>query len=130
TYIRSLCHDLGKALGSCAAMSSLVRTKSGPFLLEDAVTPEELSEAAKNGRLSEMLLPPEFVLSEYPAVSVNNEVAAKLKNGLRMRPGQLGIREASVGDTFRIYEGETLLMLSQVITEKDTLVLSILKTFF
>ncbi len=130
TYIRSLCHDLGKALGSCAAMSSLVRTKSGPFLLEDAVSPEELSAAVAEGRLSEVLLPPETVLSEYPAVSVAEDVAAKLRNGLRMRPGQLGISQAEPGDMFRIYEKESLLMLSEVITEKGTKVLSIVKTFF
>ncbi len=130
TYIRSLCHDLGKALGTCAAMEALVRTQSGSFSLEDSVTPEELSAAVDEGRLEEVLLPPEFVLSDYPKVVIPGDAVPKIKNGLRMRPVQLGIKNAAEGDSFRLYDGENLLCLSQVITQEGSLVLSILKTFF
>ncbi len=130
TYIRSLCHDLGKALGTCAAMDALVRTKSGPFLLENAMTPEELSAAADAGSLEDILLPTEFVLSDYPVAKVPEDAVPKIKNGLRMRPAQLGIKNPQVGDCFRLYEGEKLLCLSQVIVQEGTQVLSILKTFF
>lgn len=40
TYIRSLVRDLGIALGSCAYMSYLRRTKIGPYTVEEALTPE------------------------------------------------------------------------------------------
>ena len=40
TYIRTLCHDIGKKLGTCAHMSFLLRSKSGMFDLSTAVTPE------------------------------------------------------------------------------------------
>ena len=40
TYIRTLCHDLGQALGYGAAMSRLQRTRVGDFRLEDALTLE------------------------------------------------------------------------------------------
>lgn len=39
TYIRSLAHDFGQALGCGAYLSSLCRTRIGEFLLSDAVTP-------------------------------------------------------------------------------------------
>lgn len=43
TYIRSLIRDLGKALGTCACMTYLVRTEAGVFHIEDAITLEALS---------------------------------------------------------------------------------------
>ncbi len=130
TYIRSLCHDLGKAAGTCAAMSSLVRTQSGPFLLENSVTPEEVAAAVEAGETDRILLPVETVLSQYPAVKLSESVVPKIKNGLRMRPGQLNIEGVATGDRFRLYDGDALLCLSEVIEENGTLVLSILKTFF
>ena len=130
TYIRSLCHDLGKKLGTCACMEALVRTKSGPFLLENSCTPEELSEAAEKGNIAKVLLPPEVVLSDYPAVTLKEDAVVKIKNGLRMRPGQLGIGDAEEGDVFRLYDGETLLCLVKAIYDGTALVLSIEKTFF
>lgn len=130
TYIRSLCHDLGRALGTCACMEALVRTKSGPFLLEEACTPEEFASAVEQGNLGAFLLPPETVLSAYPPVELSEDVVPKIKNGLRMRPKQLGITDAHEGDMFRLYDKETLLCLVKVITEENTLVLSIEKTFF
>ena len=130
TYIRSLCHDLGKAMGTCAAMSSLVRTQSGPFLLEQAVTPEEVTAAVEAGEIGRILLPVETVLAQYPAVRLPESAVGKIKNGLRMRPGQLGIQAAAEGDRFRLYDREALLCLSEVVLEHNTQVLAILKTFF
>ncbi len=130
TYIRSLCHDLGRALGTCACMEGLVRTQSGPFLLEQAYTPEEVEQAARDGALERVLLPPEVVLMDYPAVVVPAGSVAKIKNGLRMRPEQLGISQARLGDVFRLYDGDMLLCLSQVMEEGNTPVLAILKTFY
>ncbi len=130
TYIRSLCHDLGRALGTCACMESLVRTKSGPFLLENAHTPEEIEEAIHNGAIKQILLPPETVLSAYKAVSLTEDTVSKIKNGLRMRPQQLGITDATEGECYRLYDGETLLCLVKAIAGEGSLVLAIDKTFF
>lgn len=130
TYIRSLCHDLGKKLGGCAAMAGLIRTQSGPFTLDKACTPEALSEAVLKGEYEQFLLPPEVVLSGFPATSVSAKTAAKIKNGLRLRPDQLGLAETSVGDVFRIYEEKTLIALVRAIESADGLVLAIYKTFF
>ena len=44
TYIRSICHDVGQALGVGATMSFLVRSATGAFTLNNAVTPEQLQE--------------------------------------------------------------------------------------
>jgi tRNA pseudouridine55 synthase len=41
TYIRSLAHDVGQALGCGAFLSALCRTRIGEYLLEDAIDPEK-----------------------------------------------------------------------------------------
>ncbi len=130
TYIRSLCHDLGKQLGGCAAMASLVRTQSGPFTLDKACTPETFSAAVERGEHEQFLLPPEVVLSDFPAVTVSAKTAAKIKNGLRLRPDQLGLIDTAAGDVFRIYEQEALIALVRAIESAEGLVLAIDKTFF
>ena len=45
TYIRKLCHDIGQKLGSGAHMSQLIRTKAGPFDIEDSITLQDLKDA-------------------------------------------------------------------------------------
>ena len=44
TYVRTLCEDIGKALGVPSHMSALVRTQSGDFLLEDSKNLEDIHE--------------------------------------------------------------------------------------
>jgi len=130
TYIRSLCHDLGKSLGTHAAMETLIRTQSGPFLLENACTPEELQQAAEEGTVGQYILPPETVLANYPKVAVSASIAGKIRNGLRMRPEQLGIPDASEGTCFALYEEEELLALVYAVKSPSGLVLALDKTFF
>lgn len=52
TYIRTLCADIGKKLGCGAVMSSLVRTRTGNFTLDDAVTVDELDHMTFEERLA------------------------------------------------------------------------------
>ncbi len=48
TYIRSLAHDIGQALGTGAHLVALRRTAIGPFRVEEAFTPEEIARLAQN----------------------------------------------------------------------------------
>lgn len=81
TYIRTLCHDIGAALGCGACMSSLRRTKSGIFSVEDAYDIDEVQEAADRGELEKLLLPTDAIFDEYPKLSVNGGREKKLRNG-------------------------------------------------
>ena len=80
TYIRSLCMDIGEALGTGAAMGTLLRTRSGAFTVGTALKVAEIRDAAADGRLSELLLPVEEVLV-YPRAYVRPEGMAMAKNG-------------------------------------------------
>lgn len=65
TYIRSLAHDVGQRLNCGAYVAGLVRTRSGPFRLEEAVSLEELASA---GEWERCLLPMDAGLRDLPAV--------------------------------------------------------------
>lgn len=85
TYIRSLGRDIAACCGTCAVMTSLVREKSGYFLLEESVRPEELSE--ENWR--EKLISPDVVF-EMPALSFCGEEAKRLRFGQHLPFGGEG----------------------------------------
>lgn len=73
TYIRTLAADLGAALGVPAHLSHLVRTGSGPFTLETAVTLEEL---AAHGA-GPYLVPPARALAHLPRLILRDPRAAR-----------------------------------------------------
>ncbi len=67
TYIRSIAHDLGAALGCGAHLAALERTRSGGFGIEEAHAPEELADLAGEGRLDEAALAPDRAVERRPA---------------------------------------------------------------
>lgn len=67
TYIRSLAQDLGRALGSGGHVEILRRTQVGESLIKDAITIEALEALAPQER-SARLLPPDALVSHFPAV--------------------------------------------------------------
>ncbi|OPL15988.1 MAG: hypothetical protein AVO38_01625 [delta proteobacterium ML8_D] len=81
TYVRSLVHDLGSNLGCGAHVTRLRRTKSGPFNIENAMKMETLDEVVKSKRLLDVLIPVEKALAHIPAIEIDNEMAAELRNG-------------------------------------------------
>ena len=60
TYIRSLARDFGEALGCGAYLSELCRTKIGDYLLEDAITTEQLEALIIQDKQSEIPPPVEM----------------------------------------------------------------------
>lgn len=80
-YVRTLCRDLGEALGCPAHMRFLLRTRSGPFGLDTAVTLEALAEKAARGTLAECLLPPEAGLGHMPMAQVPPDLVKAVRNG-------------------------------------------------
>ena len=77
TYIRSLCQDIGEALGVPATMAFLLRRRVGDFSVENALTLEEL--AAKG---AEALLPADEYLSNMQRFDLNPKREKAFGNGL------------------------------------------------
>ena len=68
TYIRSLAHDLGQALGCGAHLRSLVRVQSGPFPLAGAVSLERFRQSVTSGSWQALLYPVDYILTDLNAV--------------------------------------------------------------
>jgi tRNA pseudouridine55 synthase len=85
TYVRSLARDMGRKLGCLGHVAELRRTRVGPFLAENAISLESLSEignsAAGREALMQALLPVETALDGIPALAVNGSDAARLRRG-------------------------------------------------
>ncbi len=81
TYIRSLAHDLGQALGSAAHLIALERRAVGAFTIEDAVPLAAFEEQAREGRWQDLLYPLDEALLMYPALILSAEDVARLQNG-------------------------------------------------
>ena len=100
TYIRTLCHDIGGALGVGGTMSALRRVRAGQFSLENAYTLEQVQQAADAGRAEELLLPVDALFSEYPAVALT------AKGEKRCRVGNDYPVPETVAGTCRVYGGD------------------------
>ncbi|MFC2063049.1 tRNA pseudouridine(55) synthase TruB [Chloroflexota bacterium] len=81
TYVRSLAHDLGEILGCGAHLKNLVRQRCGPFYIKDAITLPQLEDAFHYGYWRRLVHPPDFVLSHWAAMVVNDADEQAIRNG-------------------------------------------------
>ncbi len=82
TYLRSVAHDLGQMAGCGAHLDSLRRTAVGEFQLKDAHTLEEIEQVAQGGEgVQGLLVHPRTLLPSLPAVTVTDEIAARIRHG-------------------------------------------------
>lgn len=108
TYVRTLCHDLGQALGCGGCMSSLRRVEAGQFSVDQAVTLSQVQQMADAGRVEELLLPVDSLFQVYPRCTVSASQEKKIRCGNQVKTGLAG------GD-YRVYtESGEFLMLGRV----------------
>lgn len=81
TYVRSLAHDLGQALGCGAYLKALVRLRSGPFRIEDSATVSEVTRTLDQGSWADVLRPMDFAVQHLPELHVDDNDEAAIKNG-------------------------------------------------
>jgi tRNA pseudouridine55 synthase len=93
TYVRTVCSDIGKFLGSDAIMTFLIRTKSGPFKVEDSITLEEFEDAVNKGNLEDILYPIHTALNDYSRLTIENSIADRVRNGVGFDMGNAAMYE-------------------------------------
>ena len=91
TYIRTLCHDMGAALGCGAMVTQLRRTKAGSFTLEQAVTLDRLQQLVQEGKPLPFL-PLEEAFRAYPPVKLDARLAGLWSNGVKLSLSQFSQR--------------------------------------
>ena len=103
TYIRSIAHDLGQQLGCGAHLSDLVRTRTGPFTLDDCWTIEGLGQVFDDGpadRWVDVAVHPDEIVRDWPALVIRGDSVTDWTHGR-----SIGI---SAGDDvrMRVYDPE------------------------
>ena len=90
TYIRTLCVDIGEKLGYPAHMSFLKRTETGSFTEKEAITFEEISDAAERNDHHSLLRPISVGVDHLAQLSVDQETKWRIANGQKLpRPDKL-----------------------------------------
>ena len=118
TYVRTLCHDIGQALGCGGTMFSLRRTKAAGFDLSQAVT---LEQVAAMPEPAARLLPVDAYFSGYPVLSLQDPMAEK-----KVRNGN-SLALSGEDGTYRVYGPEgAFLALSRLENGR----LTTIKSFF
>ena len=104
TYVRTLCHDIGQALGCGGCMSSLRRTMAAGFTLAESHTLEEVQQRGES-----LLAPTDSLFRQYPAYRIPSEPADR-----RCRCGNPLAAEGLQPGLYRVYGTDgTFLCLSR-----------------
>lgn len=105
-YARSLANDIGDALGNAAHLAGLVRTRAGPFRIEEAVSVAELEQMVNLGNWTERLLPPDFVLDGLNSIVLDPLLEEQVSHGGPIPvAGDPGAEVAEEGRV-RLYSGD------------------------
>ncbi len=95
TYLRTVAHDLGQAIGCGAHLKTLRRTASGEFTLDQARTIDELAALAREGRLGEALIPAAKLLPDFPSEIVDPVTAGYIRQGRDFRVSPFRVRQGT-----------------------------------
>ena len=102
-YIRTLCHDIGRALGCGAHMKSLERIAAGVFRIEDALTLEQIDALHRENALEGALLPLDAPLAHLPPVRVDSRARRAVINGNPLKAEWLDAPPPAGAEAVRIY---------------------------
>jgi tRNA pseudouridine55 synthase len=111
TYIRTLCADIGKALGYPAVMSELTRTSTGRFTPDRCVTLEQLAEAVEAGRIEGLLVATDQAIEHLPKFTLHSEAVPLARNGRKLSLAQLNPRPEEDYTSARLYSGVDMVFI-------------------
>ena len=112
TYIRTLCADIGSALGCGGTMSSLERLKSGNFRIEESHTIDELENLSFDERYS-LLMPTESLFSELAEVKLSAFFEKLCRSGNEIYQKKIGCAYP-IGTRVRISGADGFFALGEV----------------
>ena len=121
TYIRTLCKDIGEALGCGGCMAALRRTRAGEYTAAGSVPLEELLRRHEAGEdVEKLLMPTDSMFASYPAVTLTPNQEKRLRNGA-------GFSHTAASGSYRAYSqsGEFL-----ALCRCEDGVMSTIKSFF
>jgi tRNA pseudouridine55 synthase len=126
TYIRSLVRDIGEKLNTNAVMTFLLRTRSGPFNIEDSVSFEDVQDQGKN------ILLKSYEILDIPHYTIKDEEYNRAANGNYLIQDNFieAEIELDINDHFLIFsESGTFLAIGQYQIKDDYSIYQPLKVF-
>ena len=102
TYVRTILHDIGQALGCGACMTSLIRTAACGFVLEQAYSFPQVQAAADENRLAELIVPADSLFASLPALHLTPSQSGHYRNGVKL--SLRALRGLTAGaERYRVY---------------------------
>ena len=115
TYIRTIIHDLGAALGCGGAMTSLCRVRAAGFGIDECVTMEQLSEMPPE----EAVRPLIRAFEGYAKAHLDERCTAMYKNGVKLSSGQVGLGRTFKRDFCVLGSDGALLGIARINSAED-----------
>lgn len=84
TYIRTICHDLGKVLGVGGIMTDLCRTTAAGFELKECLSLDEIQSLCDKGEIDNVIIPIERVFESYPKITLTEKQTSLFLNGVKL----------------------------------------------
>ncbi len=107
TYIRTLCKDIGQALGTGAHMKSLQRTQVGDFDMASSITLSQLEELKRENNIKSCLIKTDQLFLELPGLHVKSSGNKFLYNGNQLKEDLIIENiDKTLHDRVRIYDCE------------------------
>ncbi len=107
TYIRTLLHDIGEALGCGAVMVQLLRTAVGSFSVQEALRLSEIEALVREDKLVEHIVTVEEIFQGYTRITLKQEYDKLIHNGNHFLPGQSQEEKPVLqGEQVRVYDSE------------------------
>ena len=130
TYVRSICHDLGQLLGVGGHMTGLIRSKTGIFEIDEAISLEDLERLRDEDKLEENSWSVEDVLSDLPYIVLKDNAVKYYSNGGKIE--DRGFDDHSLdenSDLVRVYSKEGFIGSGQIIRQDGQLMVKSHKFF-
>jgi len=112
TYIRTLCEDIGKALGCGGTMADLRRTYTGGFSIDKCVTIESI-EALEYDKRIELLYPTESLFAEFPEIKLSDFFARLAHSGAQIYLKKIGV-SYEIGKSVRLSDKNGFFAIGEV----------------
>lgn len=117
TYLRTICHDLGRSLGCGGTMSFLIRTQAGPFSIHESITLEKLQSLGQG--IEQYGVSINKALNEMNSIEVDHSHLNKLKNGVTVLVDQQKALGAKLPMTVKVLsEGNEFVGIGELSNDK------------
>ncbi len=121
TYIRSLCRDIGAALGTLGCMGKLIRHRVGAFSIANALTLAEIEKRISEDQPASLFYPLAYSLDGYQAVRATDQGRRFLRNGNKLFQWNIceSLDNFSPGEILRLYDGEQLVGMGRYVLNEE-----------